>query len=109
MNSEGEISQIVLTVEQLSELEKLAAMRYTPDEIALYFDVPIAYIVLMLKDENSQIHYHYKRGILLARAKLDIGLQTTAESGNVVALTALMKRNKEIEQTEFRKKLLDEY
>lgn len=53
----------------ISELEKLAAVGYTPQDVAMYFDVPPMEFMFYYMLENSKLKYHYDRGILYHQAK----------------------------------------
>lgn len=53
----------------ISELEKLAAIGYTPDKVAMYFRVPQGEFMYYFMLEGSKLKFHYDRGILYYQAK----------------------------------------
>lgn len=106
MNSDEEQSSHSLSDEQYEELEGLAGMNYFTEELAIFFDVPVSWINAQLRDESSQFKFHFDRGKLLSKAKLDLALKQSAEARNVNAILALVKRNKEAEMREFRESIL---
>lgn len=69
--------------ERKAELERLSALGYSPEEMAMYFDVDKAFFVQAARDVNSNIHYHIKRGQILSLAKEQMALLESAEGGNV--------------------------
>jgi len=67
------------------EYEKLAALNYTPVDIAMYFDVPISEFEHFFSMINSPLKYHYDRGPLLQKAQEGMSMLRDASTGeNVV-------------------------
>lgn len=81
--------------EAIATLEKLAALGYQEESIALYFDFDIRLFTQMADDTETDVHRHIKRGRLFAAANPDIQLFAAAESGNITAIQQLAKRMKE--------------
>lgn len=106
MTSEDDASPDTLSNEQLTELETLSGMHYNVKELAMYFNKSEQWMKDQLNDAESPIHYHFERGKLLLKAKIDIALMNSAEAGNVTSIQMLKKRNAEIESKAFRDKLL---
>lgn len=77
--------------EKVKELERLAALAYKPEEMALYFDVDKIFFVQAALDVNSKIYYHIKRGQLMSLAQEQMSLLGSAETGNVTASQQLGK------------------
>lgn len=61
------------------ELEKLAAIGYTPEKVAMYFDVNKIEFMFYFMLENSRLKYHYDRGILYYQAKDGISMLEDAD------------------------------
>lgn len=77
--------------ERITELESLAALGYSPEEMAVYFDVDKFFFVQAALDVESKVHYHIKRGQLMSVAKEQMSLLGDAEKGNVTASQQLGK------------------
>lgn len=88
--------ELLLTDEKKEELERLAALGYRADEMAMYFGVDQKSFVEASKDQGSWIHYHIKRGQLISLAKEQMQILTEAETGNVTASQHLanLRRNR---------------
>lgn len=89
MSSEKNV--LNLTEEQLNELEKLSALGYSLDELAMYFDLPKDNFSQIAEDPSSDIYYHIQRGILMSNAIEQMGIMSNAEKGNVAAIQELSK------------------
>jgi hypothetical protein len=107
MNSEEKALPPNFDQEHLQDLETLSGLMYTLKEIAMYFKVTEGWLWRQIKDEESQISYHYQRGRLLTQAKSDIALKQSAEGGNVAAIKLLAERQKETQLANIRKKVLE--
>lgn len=82
---------VSLTDEQFEELEQLAAMGYSNQDIALYFNILYEDFNAAACDPESRVNYHIRRGILVHQAKEQMGIMASAESGNIQAFSALSK------------------
>ncbi|MEQ8548732.1 MAG: hypothetical protein RIC03_12520 [Cyclobacteriaceae bacterium] len=82
---------INLTDEVKEELEKLAALGYSHEEMAVYFQFDQEVFLMAANDANSNIAYHIKRGQLMSIAKEQMALLDDAERGNVTASQHLGK------------------
>lgn len=85
-----------LTEEVTNELENLSALGYSPEQMAMYFDVDKVFFIQAAQNEDSKIYYYIQRGKLMAAAKEQLELLKAAETGNVTASEQLgkIRRNK---------------
>ncbi|MFV0376902.1 MAG: hypothetical protein ACK5JD_06310 [Mangrovibacterium sp.] len=83
-------------INQVEELENMAAIGYTPEKIAMYFDVDRETFMQDFARENSRIRYHYERGILVNEAKEAIATQQAANDGNATQAQRLDKKRFQI-------------
>jgi len=97
----------MLLPEQYEELESLAALGYTLTECANYFKIHGNAFIKIYADEESQLHYHYERGKLVAKAETEIKLLESAKSGNLTAQLMLRKALQEREFIGMRNKCLN--
>lgn len=74
----------------ITELEKLAAIGYTPDRVAMYFLIPQGEFMFYFMLEGSKLKYHYDRGILYYQAKGGISMLEDADQ-NAAQATRLDK------------------
>jgi len=89
------IQKIILNDEIRSELERLAALGYRLEQMAMYFDFPVSVFRALAADDTSEVAYHIKRGKLTIKANADMELLKLAEGGNITAIQQLAKREKE--------------
>lgn len=61
------------------ELEKLAAVGYSTEKIAMFFDVPKIEFMYYYMLEDSKLRYHYERGILYHDAKSGMAMLEDAD------------------------------
>jgi len=64
----------------MDQLEKLAAVGYSAEKIAMYFLVKKVEFMYYFMLEDSLLRYHFDRGILYHQAKEGIKLIDSAES-----------------------------
>jgi len=76
---------IFLTEDQYAELERLAALGYTTEQLAMYFQKQLADFVDAVEDPESQIYYHIARGKLVSLAQEQMNILISAEGGNISA------------------------
>lgn len=88
-----------LTDEQLEELEKLSALNYTPEEMAMYFNADPEQFICEANDQQSKIYYHIRRGRLVVVAQEQMALLGDAIGGDVAASQQLarVRRTREFE------------
>jgi hypothetical protein len=77
--------------QRIIELERLSALGYTPEEMALYFDVDKVFFVQAALNVESKVYYHIKRGKILALAKEQMALLDDAEKGEVQSIDQISK------------------
>lgn len=76
---------INLSEEQIDELERLSALGYTPEEMAIFFNKDKISFVQAAHDVESYIYYHIKRGQIVSAAKEQMAILAGAEKGEVDA------------------------
>jgi len=80
------------------QLEKLSALGYTPEQCAMFFDVPKLEFMYFYMLINSKLKFHYERGILYHKAKEGMMMLEDAETGaNVTNAQRLDKLRREID------------
>lgn len=82
---------VYLDPDQLEELEKLAALGYTHDELAMYFLADKSKFIQSANDPESLISFHIKRGKLMSTAREQLQIMASAEGGNITASQQLEK------------------
>jgi hypothetical protein len=81
----------------MDEYEKLAAIGYTPAQIAMYYHVPAAEFEFHFQLIDSPLEYHYRRGQLLQQAKEGINMSTAATTGeNITQAQRFDKLRREV-------------
>ena len=80
-----------LSDEQYEKIEQLAPLHYTGEQLSVIFDLDPIEFVRDFHDANSQINYHYKRGILMAKSDMDLKLLEEAKAGNITAYQQFQK------------------
>lgn len=85
------MDKIVLTEEKLEELERVAALGHTVEEMAMYFNLSVDLFSEDAADPNSKIGYHIRRGILVSKVKEQMGVMAGAEKGDIPSISALSK------------------
>jgi hypothetical protein len=63
----------------ITELEKLAGVGFTPEKVAMYFDVPKIEFMYYFMLEGSKLKYHYDRGVLYYQAKDGLSMLEDAD------------------------------
>lgn len=85
-----------LSEEDLEKLEKLAALGYTPREIAMFFKLPEKPFEHVANDPTSHINYRIERGKFAALANESLLILAAAETGDIEASKRLqdIRRNR---------------
>lgn len=73
---------IELSEEQLAAIENLSALGKSNEEIAMYLNVDAALFNGYALDENSDIHYHLQRGILVTALNEEMAFLKAAQDGD---------------------------
>lgn len=71
--------------EREQELERLSALGYTPEEMAVYFDVDKRVFLQKALDVDDEVYYRIQRGKLMSAAKEQMALLESAETGTIAA------------------------
>lgn len=79
-------------LDKVEDLESLAAIGYTPEKMAMYFDVHPHLFLDEIEREDSQIKYHIAKGILQNEAEEAIETQKAAKGGNATQAQRLDKK-----------------
>ncbi len=80
------------------EYEKLAAIGYTPRQIAMYYKIPSNDFAWYYNLIGSPLRYPYDRGQLVQQAKEGLAMTASAETGeNVTQAQRLDKLRREVE------------
>lgn len=83
-------------LDKVQELEDIAAIGYSHDKIAMYFDVPVDEFLHEVQRPGSRILYHINRGILVNEASEAIATQQAANTGNATQAQRLDKRRYQV-------------
>ena len=75
-----------LTEEQCNHIEQLAAINYSPKQIALYLGNDEKEFLKEFHKDNSKIKLHYDRGSLMAQAEIDQANLKRARDGSLTAI-----------------------
>lgn len=82
----------------MGDYERLAALGYMPEQIAMYFDIPVSEFMFYFSLLQSPLKYHYDRGILIQTGKEGIAMTDAAANGeNVTQAQRLDKLRDRIE------------
>ena len=65
----------------IEEFERLAGTGYTPQQIAMYYDIDVTDFMFYFTLLKSKLKYHYDRGQLLQQAKEGISMSDAAAVG----------------------------
>lgn len=80
------------------EYEKLAAVGYTPQQIAMYYDIDVNDFMFHFTLLKSPLKYHYDRGQLVQAAKEGLSMNDAAATGeNVTQAQRLDKFRNQLE------------
>jgi hypothetical protein len=75
----------------LDEYEKLAGIGYTPQQIAMYYDIPVAEFEFYFQLVGSPLEYRYKRGQLIQQTKEGLNMSASAVTGESVTPSATLR------------------
>lgn len=82
----------------IDEYEKLAGIGYTPQQIAMYYNIDVNEFMFYFSLLKSPLKFHYDRGQLLQTAKEGISMAEAAATGeNVTQAQRLDKMRRSIE------------
>lgn len=82
----------------MEEYERLAAIGYTPKQIAMYYQIKYSDFEWYFNLVGSPLRYHYERGQLIQQAKEGLAMTASAETGeNVTQAQRLDKLRRDVE------------
>ena len=81
-----------LTDKQKADLEMMGAINYSLKRVALYLGLNFNDVAKEYQDEESDLRYHYDRGLLMAQIDIDTEILSSARDGNITA-TQIYKRS----------------
>lgn len=76
--------------------EELAAIGYSPEKLAMYYNINKLEFMYYYMLQDSELEYHYNRGQLVAQAKEGLGMLQDADT-NTTQAQRLDKLRKKIE------------
>lgn len=97
-----------LTEDEQGEVERLSALDYSLEDMAMYLDIPFEDFKRAAEDAGSDVAYRIKRGKLVVRANYQMNILASAESGNITAMQQLAKILKERDFNDALKSINDE-
>lgn len=85
--------------DHLLDLERLAALGYSIEQMAMYFKVPLEQFKQAAENSLSTTSFHIRRGQLMSIAKEEMAILEQAEGGNITASQHLarIRRNRGFE------------
>lgn len=93
-------------LDKVQELEDIAAIGYTPDKVAMYFDVRVDDFMHEFNRPDSRIRYHYNRGILVNEAQEAIATQQAANGGNATQAQRLDRKRFQVMFQEMKERII---
>lgn len=94
--------------ENREEIERLSALDYTLEDMAMYLDVSFPAFKAEADNPESVVAYHIKRGKLIVSANYQMNILASAEAGNITAMQQLAKILREREFKDALKSINDE-
>lgn len=88
------VDSFFLTDEQREDIQRMAALGYSPKEIAIYIGIDAASFTADAYIEGTTINGLIRQGILVSKANPEIQLHKQAEEGNIIAIQQLEKVNR---------------
>lgn len=92
-------NRLRLSEEQYESIEKLAALNYTLDQMAMFLEEDPAAFRQAYDAENSLVKFHVTKGKLETEFKIGTKITTDAEAGSMMAVAlyrdAVKKNNVE--------------
>ena len=75
--------KFLLDEEKMASVGNMAALNYTPEEMALYLEVNTDLFLQVYNDENSDLRKKIDEGMLKAKAEIEIANLNSARTGNI--------------------------
>lgn len=82
---------LVLDVNQLETISKLAAVNYSPEKIAKFLGVNREAFMTVWYDSDSEVRNQYDSGQMIAQFEINDKLRLNAEAGNITAAQIFQK------------------
>lgn len=81
------------------DIEKLGALNYRCEKIAMYFEMPNSVVERELADENSELSYYFRRGQIMCEAREQFKLLDLSATGDIPSGKRLeeLRRDKNFE------------
>lgn len=93
-------------LDKVEDLEDLAAIGYTPEKMALYFDVPASIFIEEIERSNSRISYHIEKGVLQGEADETIATMRSAKGGNATQAQRLDKKRYQLNFQQLKEEII---
>ncbi len=90
----------------LDEFKALAAVGYTPEKIAMYFEIPVQEFLSYFMEEDSELKLLYDTGMLQGQAKEGIVAMNAAIGGNATQAQRLDKIRKALNFEEQKRRII---
>jgi hypothetical protein len=97
---------LLLSDEQITAIEDLAAVNYSPEKIALYLDVSKEAFMSHYYNDKSNVRLAYDKGQLQAEFMVNQKQLELARSGNITAAQIFLKESERIRIDNIRKQVL---
>lgn len=97
---------LILSEEEITAVEDLAATGYSPEKIALYLSCDKGQFLQEWYDHESDIREAYNRGKLKSEFLVALKQKEMAEAGNITAAQIFLKLQNETEITNIRNQVL---
>lgn len=88
------VDSFFLNDEQREDVQRMAALGYSPKDIATYIGVDVISFVMDAYNEGTTINGLIRQGMLVSKANPEIQLHKQAEEGNIIAIQQLEKVNR---------------
>lgn len=89
------MAKLIITDDEITIIEQLAACNYSPAEIALYMDADKKEFLKLWRTEDSLVRIAYDRGKLVSTFEVNKKQMENAQSGNITAAQIFLKESKE--------------
>jgi hypothetical protein len=93
-------------LDKVEELESLAAIGYTHEKMALYFEVSPKSFIDEIDREDSRILYHINKGILENEADEAIATLASAKEGNATQAQRLDKKRYQLNFQQLKEEII---
>lgn len=102
------IPNLFLTEFQYTVIEKMASTNYSISQIAMYLGVNKKVLKTEWENHESEVRYHYDRGILVSQYEINEKLLNDAKSGNITAAQIFDKNRDKLIFENHKNRILNE-